>query len=78
MPTTGSSAIHPEGIDTAVELEPTLRYDKRADTFTRISNGTVYRDNGKGSFVAASGESRARLEDVRRARRTSGASSTTP
>ena len=56
VPTAGSNAIHPEGIDIAVELEPTLRYDERADTFTRISSGAVFRDNGKGSFVSASGE----------------------
>ena len=36
--------------------QPTLRYDPAADTFTRIADGTVFRDNGKGSFVAASGE----------------------
>jgi arabinogalactan oligomer/maltooligosaccharide transport system permease protein len=56
IPTTGSSAIRAEGIDFAVELEPTLRYDAQANTFTRITDGVVYRDNGRGSFVAANGE----------------------
>ncbi len=37
-------------------LEPTLKYDPKANTFTRLSDGTVFRDNGSGSFVAASGK----------------------
>jgi arabinogalactan oligomer / maltooligosaccharide transport system permease protein len=48
--------VRPEGVDGAVELRPTLRYDAAADTFTRISNGRLYSDNGKGSYVAAGGE----------------------
>jgi len=52
----GRGAIHPEGIDNAVELEPTLRYNPQADTFTRISDGVVYRDNGKGSYQTAGSE----------------------
>jgi arabinogalactan oligomer / maltooligosaccharide transport system permease protein len=51
VPTTGQSSITPQTISTAVELEPTLRYDSKTDTFTRISDGVVFRDNGKGSFV---------------------------
>jgi arabinogalactan oligomer/maltooligosaccharide transport system permease protein len=49
-------AVRPEGVDGAVELRPTLRYDAGADAFTRIANGRVYRDNGKGSYAAADGE----------------------
>ena len=56
VPTRGDSAIRPEGIEGALELRPTLRYDTGADTFTRISDGLVFRDNGKGSFVAARGQ----------------------
>jgi arabinogalactan oligomer/maltooligosaccharide transport system permease protein len=56
VPISGSRAIHPEGIDNAVELQPTLRYDRTADTFTRIKNGVVYRDNGEGSYAASTGE----------------------
>jgi arabinogalactan oligomer/maltooligosaccharide transport system permease protein len=52
----GKGAIRPQGLDTAVALEQTYRYDARADTFTRIKDGVVFRDNGKGSFAAASGE----------------------
>ncbi|HUQ22981.1 MAG TPA: ABC transporter permease subunit [Gaiellaceae bacterium] len=53
---TPSGAIRAEGTETALELAPTLRYSSLHDTFTRIEDGKVFRDNGKGSFVAASGE----------------------
>jgi ABC-type sugar transport system permease subunit len=52
VPTTGDSAIEPQGTSNAVELTPTLRYDSRTDTFTRPSDGKVFRDNGLGSFAA--------------------------
>ena len=53
---TPSGAIRAEGTEVALELAPTLRYDRVADTFTRIDDGKVFRDNGRGSFVAAGGE----------------------
>jgi arabinogalactan oligomer/maltooligosaccharide transport system permease protein len=53
IPTTGDAAIRPQGIHNAVELRPTLRYDAARDRFVRISDGVVFKDNGKGSFVAA-------------------------
>lgn len=56
VPTEGSAAIRAEGLSTAIELQPTLRYDARANTFIRITNGLVFRDNRHGSFVAANGE----------------------
>ncbi len=56
VPTQGDSAIRPEGLDTALELQPTLRYDAAKDQFVRIKDGVVFRDNGRGSFVAAGGE----------------------
>jgi arabinogalactan oligomer/maltooligosaccharide transport system permease protein len=56
VPTIGSSAIRPQGVDTAVELRPTLRYVERRDAFVRISDGTVFPDNGKGSFESAAGD----------------------
>jgi arabinogalactan oligomer/maltooligosaccharide transport system permease protein len=56
VPVGDQGAIRPQGLDTAVVLKPTLRYDPKTDTFTRISDGAVYRDNGKGSFVTATGE----------------------
>ena len=56
VPVGGDRAIRAEGFDTALELQPTLRYDPVTDTFTRIEDGTVFRDNKEGSFVAAGGE----------------------
>jgi arabinogalactan oligomer / maltooligosaccharide transport system permease protein len=56
VPTVGSSAIRPQGVDTAVELRPTLRYVARRDAFVRISDGTAFPDNGKGSFASAAGD----------------------
>jgi arabinogalactan oligomer/maltooligosaccharide transport system permease protein len=53
VPTTGSSAIQAQGVSQAVELEPTLRYDKANDQFVRIGDGVVFKDNGKGSFVSS-------------------------
>jgi arabinogalactan oligomer/maltooligosaccharide transport system permease protein len=49
----GKAAIQPQGVSQAVELEPTLRYNRQRDEFTRIRDGLVFRDNGRGSFVAA-------------------------
>ncbi|MEP6977565.1 MAG: ABC transporter permease subunit [Thermoleophilia bacterium] len=54
VPTLGSAAIRPEGLDSAVELQPTLRYDAAHDEFVRIKDGVVFRDNGKGAFVTPS------------------------
>ncbi len=51
VPTTGDSALEPQGTAVAVELRPTLRYDPRRDAFVR-RDGTVFHDNGKGSFVS--------------------------
>jgi arabinogalactan oligomer / maltooligosaccharide transport system permease protein len=56
VPTTGDAAIQPQGTAVAVELQPTLRYDAKTDTFTRISDGKVFHDNGEGSFVAGKEE----------------------
>ncbi|MDQ4029465.1 MAG: ABC transporter permease subunit [Actinomycetota bacterium] len=55
VPTGDGAAIRPEGLELAVELRPTLRYDARTDTFVGLENGKVYRDNGRGAFVAADG-----------------------
>jgi arabinogalactan oligomer/maltooligosaccharide transport system permease protein len=51
----GAEAIQPQGFTQAAVLEPTLRYNPKTSTFTRLSDGTVFRDNGRGSFVAAGG-----------------------
>jgi ABC-type sugar transport system permease subunit len=49
----GGRAIQPQGT-TAVELKPTLRYDPKRDQFVRLSDGTVYRDDGQGEFAHGS------------------------
>ena len=54
VPTRGDAAIQPEGLDTAVELTPTLRYD--GTRFVRISDGVVFEDNGLGEFATRTGE----------------------
>ena len=56
MPSGGDAAIEPQGLDTAIDLKPTLRYDSAHDRFVKISNGQVFRDNGLGSFAAANGD----------------------
>jgi arabinogalactan oligomer/maltooligosaccharide transport system permease protein len=47
--------VQPEGVSTAVEVRPTLRYDEATDSFVGIETGTVYSDNGEGSYVAPDG-----------------------
>ena len=44
------------GASLAVELQPTLVYDPETDTFKSIETGTVYSDNGEGSYVSPAGE----------------------
>lgn len=45
------AGIRPQTTSTAVELEPTLRYDAKRDAFIRLSDGAVFRDAGKGEFA---------------------------
>jgi arabinogalactan oligomer/maltooligosaccharide transport system permease protein len=56
VPTTGNAAIEPQGTQVAVDLAPTLRYDAKRSVFVRISDGKVFHDNGRGSFVAGQEE----------------------
>jgi len=56
VPAGGDSFVRAEGLSTALELRPTLRYDPKTDTFTNIETGVVFSDNGKGSFATAAGE----------------------
>ena len=51
IPTHGDAAIQAQGVAQAVELQPTLRYDAAKNQFVRISDGAVFTDNGRGSFV---------------------------
>jgi arabinogalactan oligomer/maltooligosaccharide transport system permease protein len=54
VPVGNGAAVRAEGLDTALELRPTLRYEN--GEFTRIKGGVVFKDDGQGSFVAANGE----------------------
>jgi arabinogalactan oligomer/maltooligosaccharide transport system permease protein len=56
VPVGGNKGIQAEGLDTAVVLEPTFRYDAKRDEFVRLKDNAVYTDNGRGSFVNAKGE----------------------
>src|SRR5262249_52923559 len=56
VPVGGDKAIQAQGFDTAVVLQPTLRYDPHRDEFVRIKDSVVFRPNGLGSYVSASGE----------------------
>lgn len=56
IPAGGETFVRAEGLSAALELTPTLRYDERADTFTNIESGVVFRDNGRGAYENASGE----------------------
>jgi arabinogalactan oligomer / maltooligosaccharide transport system permease protein len=55
VPVGGGKAIEPQGFDSAVVLEPVYRYDTRANTFVRIKDGVVFKDNGLGAYVAPNG-----------------------
>ena len=55
VPAGGDSFVRAEGLSTALELTPTLRYDPEADTFTNIENGAVFSDNGKGAYATTGG-----------------------
>jgi arabinogalactan oligomer/maltooligosaccharide transport system permease protein len=56
IPTHGDATIQAQGVAQAVELQPTLRYDPARDEFVRITDGAVFADNGRGSFVNAKNE----------------------
>ena len=56
VPVDEDSFVRAEGLSTAVELRPSLVYDPAADTFTNADTGTVFRDNGEGSYAAETGE----------------------
>jgi arabinogalactan oligomer/maltooligosaccharide transport system permease protein len=51
IPGPNGTYISPQGLSTAVELTPTLTYDAAAGTFTSLTTGVVYTDNGMGSFT---------------------------
>jgi len=56
VPAGGNSFVRAEGLSTALELQPTLRYDPQTDTFTNIETGVVYSDNKKGAYADPQGQ----------------------
>ena len=52
IPTKNDASIQPQGTTQAIELRPTLRFDAQKNAFVRISDGTVFKDNGRGAFTA--------------------------
>ena len=56
VPAGGNSFVRAEGLSTALELQPTLRYDPQTDTFTNIETGVVYSDNEKGAYADPQGQ----------------------
>ena len=56
IPTGEDTYIKSEGLSIANEVVPTLVYDPANDTFKDVETGTVYSDNGDGSYESASGE----------------------
>ena len=65
VPVGGGKAIQPQGFDSALVLEPTYRYDSEANTFTRIKDGVVFKDDGLGWVQGGErGGDRAWLEDL--------------
>ena len=56
IPAADDRFIRAEGLSLAVELQPTLEYDSQNDTFTNVETGTVFTDNGEGSYESAAGE----------------------
>lgn len=51
VPVGRGAGVRAQSTTTAVELQPTLRYDSRRDVFVNLTTGAVYRDNGKGEFA---------------------------
>ena len=56
IPAAEGRFIKPEGLSIANEVQPTLVYDPANDTFKDVETGTVYSDNGEGSYESAAGQ----------------------
>jgi ABC-type sugar transport system permease subunit len=50
VPVGHGAGIRAQSPTTAVELEPTLRYEPKRDVFVSLVSGAVYHDDGKGEF----------------------------
>ena len=55
IPTGKDTYIKSDGLTIANEVVPTLVYDPANDTFKDIETGTVYSDNGEGTYESAAG-----------------------
>ena len=51
-----SGSVRTADGSTGYVYESSLVYDEKADTFTNVENGAVYRDNGYGSYESSSGK----------------------
>jgi arabinogalactan oligomer/maltooligosaccharide transport system permease protein len=56
VPVDEDTFLRAEGLSSAVELTPLLRYDAEKDTFTNVETGVVFSDNGEGSYADPSGQ----------------------
>ena len=73
VPAGGDSFVRPEGLSTALELTPTLRYDEQADTFTNIETGVVFRTTARARTRPPTGRAdRAGMADEHRPRELQG------
>jgi arabinogalactan oligomer / maltooligosaccharide transport system permease protein len=55
IPTGKDTYVKSDGLTIANEVVPTLVYDPADDTFKDIETGTIYSDNGEGSYESAAG-----------------------
>ena len=51
VPVGKAAGIRPQSTTTAVELEPTLRFDEKRDAFVRVSDGAIFADDGNGEYA---------------------------
>jgi arabinogalactan oligomer/maltooligosaccharide transport system permease protein len=56
IPAAEGTFIKPEGLSIANEVRSSLVYDPANDTFKDVETGTVYSDNGEGSYESAAGQ----------------------
>jgi arabinogalactan oligomer / maltooligosaccharide transport system permease protein len=56
VPAGEDTFIRAEGLGTAIELQPALKYDEATDTFTSAETRAVFHDNGRGAYATDTGE----------------------
>jgi arabinogalactan oligomer/maltooligosaccharide transport system permease protein len=47
----GNFFIQVENLNTGIVVKQNLSYDKATDTFKNLTNGTIYKDNGRGNYA---------------------------